>query len=476
MNVKKIFICVTMMVVAVAFASAITDTRAQLVNDVPSPASKTAGSTAGTIGTDVDAYLDVYGWGGVDFKKGFAFVDYSFQGNRFNAGYATKVAGNYLGLWFAGNGADFDNLTQTFSDDNKGNKASLFNGNGPSYALSALYGLGKGMAVKASMFYRPSTISHISQKDVKYGNETINPKNNVDIYNLNTDLTFAFGDLVSIGSGKTLSKLKASLGLDIYNAKNTTRIGYTDNSFSDLYIRGGADVFGWDMQLDTRWRIFPSTISDVTIKTDNTTTQTKTIVEGASDNLIAFTAKRSFELTAAEGKLLLCAQPVLPLHIGFLSEQDGSKTGTADWVYAATRKSETDIVFVPELNLGAQYKLAPGKVDVNVGSNFALGTVGWNIVKTSHRDDTATKSVTWSDTVTDFGWASTNMRINWQSGFAIHFGPDVTLDCAYNVLGRVLNNMSTNPGAFVDNGDKFWGTIGNVVFNTTINMQLAIKF
>ena len=40
MNVKKIFICVTMMVVAVAFASAITDTRAQLVNDVPSPASK----------------------------------------------------------------------------------------------------------------------------------------------------------------------------------------------------------------------------------------------------------------------------------------------------------------------------------------------------------------------------------------------------------------------------------------------------
>ena len=492
MNFKKILTSALVLAAASSFIFAISDTNARPVNDIPGPASMTANATAATFSTDVDEYISITGWNGVNFGKGFAFIDYGFQGNRFNAGYATKLAGNYLGLWFGGNGADFDMISQSYSDSNKGNNTFSFNGNGTSYAASALFGLGKnGIGIKASMFYLPTTVTVTNVKDVKVSStESVDLKNEIDIYNLNLDLTVGLGGLVKIESkgkaeegkeaaaGKTiLSNLRVSLGLDNYEAKNVTRIGYADSSFRDLYLRAGADVLSWEMQLDTRWRLFPSTISDVTVKSGKESVNTKTLVTGASDNLIAITASRTFGLDVMEGKLALRAKPVLPLHFGFLSNQYGTKSGNSDWVYS-NNKNEIDIVLVPELNLGAQYQLLPKKVDFNCGANFALGTLGWNILTTNHRDDRTTKNASYKDTVTDFGWDSTNMNIGWQSGFTVHFGENVTLDLAYNLLGTLLNNMSTNNGAgWVSTTSPFWGSIENLfVTKTNLSMQLSVKF
>lgn len=141
------------------------------------------------------------------------------------------------------------------------------------------------------------------------------------------------------------------------------------------------------------------------VKVGNETVNTKTLVTGASDNLIAITASRTFGLDVMEGKLTLRAKPVLPLHFGFLSNQYGTKSGNNDWVYS-NNKNEIDIVLVPELNLGAQYQLLPKKVDFNCGANFALGTLGWNILTTNHRYDETTKNCAgWVSTTNPF-WGS----------------------------------------------------------------------
>ena len=489
MNFKKIMTSALVLAAASTFIFAVTDTNARLVNEVPAPASMTSNSSAGLFTTDVDDYISIKDWSGVDFAKAFAFIDYGFQGNRFNVGYATKLAGNYLALWFAGNGADYDLISQAYSDSNKGNDAISFDGNGTSYAASALFGLGKnGLGIKASMFYLPTTVTSTTVKNVKAGSETIDVKNEIDIYNLNMDLTIGFGGLVKIeskgkaeegkeaSSGKEiLSNLRVSLGLDNYEAKNVTRIGYSSSSFRDLYVRAGADVLAWDVQFDTRWRLFPSTISDVTVKTGNKTVNTKTLVTGAYDNLIALTASRTYGFDVFDGRLAFKAEPVLPIHFGFLGDAYGTKVGNADWVYV-NNKNEVDIVFVPELNLASKYQILPKKVDFNCGANFALGTLGWNIVKTNYR--TNAKGVAWSDTVTDFGWNSENMNIGWESGFTVHFGENVTLDLAYNLLGTLLNNMSTNNGAgWVSTSSPFWGSIENLfVTRTNLSMQLSVKF
>jgi hypothetical protein len=481
MNLKKIFTGALVLAATSSFIFAISDTNAKGINNVPSPSSMTFKATSGTFSTDVDKYINIKNWSAVDLTKGFFFLDYGFQGNRFNAGYATKLAGNYLGLYFGGNGGDFDLINQSYSDENKGNATNSFNGNGTSYTASALFGFANSMAIKASMFYNPTTVTRSTVKAVKTTDGTIDIKNNVDIYNLNTDLTFGFGKLVSI-KGKEdkviLSDLSVSLGLDTYQAKNTTRIGYADSSFSDVYVRSGATLFDWNMQLDTRWRLYPKYIYEEHLKSGNTTTTVKTQTIGASDNLISLTASRAFKYKPME-KLTLVAKPVVPMHVGFLSTQYGSQTGTADWVYSLSNKNETDIVFVPALNLGAQFNIAPGKVDFNCGTNLGLGTLGWNIVKTSYRKDTDTKAAAWSDTVVDFGWDSKNLNISWKSGFTVHFGPLVTLDLDYNLLGTLIpSNMTTSNGSgWVSNASPFWGSIENLfVKNTNLSMQLSVKF
>ena len=487
MNFKKMFTGMAILAAASSFVFAITDTNASQIKKVPGPASMTVASSSSLFSTDVDKYINVNNWSKVNFSNCFMFIDYGFQGSRFNAGYATKLGKKegapYLGLWFGGNGADFDLIAQSFSDSNKGYQKTSFDGKNNSYAASALLGLNKGMAVKASMLYAPTTVTKSTVKDVKVGDETITMKNSVDVYNLNADVTFAFGEIVNLKNknGRViLGNLNASLGLDNYEAKTSTRIGYNDASFSDLYVRAGAKVVDWDMQLDTRWRLFPSTTSDVTLKTESGSVQTQTKVMGAYDNLVSLTVSHVFEAPVLMDKLTLKAKPVIPLHVGFLGERYGTKTGTADWAYSAASQNELDIVFVPQLKLGAQYKLGKaGKVDFNCGSSFNLGTFGWNIVTTSHRNDTSTKGATWTDTVTDFGWASDSMKLSWTSGFAIHFNEKVTLDCNYNILNTLLgNDMSTDNGAgWVSNSSPFWGSIENLfVTKTNLSMQLSVKF
>ncbi|GHU57773.1 hypothetical protein FACS189444_0400 [Spirochaetia bacterium] len=70
--------------------------------------SNTTKATAGTIGTDVDAYLDYQDWQDVSFDKWFGFVGYD---NSLSAGYARYFGKLYLGAYFTGNFADLNTRT-----------------------------------------------------------------------------------------------------------------------------------------------------------------------------------------------------------------------------------------------------------------------------------------------------------------------------------------------------------------------------
>jgi hypothetical protein len=79
--------------------------------------SNSSKATAGLFGTDVDDYLDVHGWSGVELEKYFGFAGY--EGLHRNLpvlglGYARQFGGLYVGAYYTGNAA----ASGRFSDPN----------------------------------------------------------------------------------------------------------------------------------------------------------------------------------------------------------------------------------------------------------------------------------------------------------------------------------------------------------------------
>jgi hypothetical protein len=64
--------------------------------------SNTSKATLGNFGTDVDDFLDVHSYGGVEFDEWFSFAGYD-DSNLLSLGYAFRLGGLYLGAYYSGN-------------------------------------------------------------------------------------------------------------------------------------------------------------------------------------------------------------------------------------------------------------------------------------------------------------------------------------------------------------------------------------
>lgn len=463
-NFKKALAGAAVFSAVVSLASAVDAPRALPIFDIPSPESYTSQSTMGRFGSDVDDFMGVNDWSGVEYEKFFGFVAYNAtaSSNGFNAGFAKNVKDNYLGLWFAGNGGDFT-MHSIFADSDGINNSYEYNteddGSGTyyNYAASVLFGTKKGLGIKASMFYAPNNCVYSKPNTDK------DAYTDREVFDLYADLQIGLGDE---------RNTHFEIGVDSQIAKFTSNYGFEDNSWYDLYLRGGLTVKNWDLDLDTRWRLLPLERSEV----DNL----KQWQYGEANHMIRFTAGRGFKYEASEN-LAFKAKFKFPLEVGIYSteaeatKQEGKYAADEDWHYTLTKSTQTDIVLTPTLALGTVWKAIPNKLNLNAGAAFTLGSVGWNIVSTGHRDKD--DSATYDDIDSDikFGWTSSTMDVAWESGFTAFFGKAVSVDVNYNLIGSCFTNMSsTNHGQAVGN-QNFWVTVNDIFFTPTLNFLVTVK-
>lgn len=95
-----------------AFAMAlIAPAFAQNVQEFPAaPVSPTQIATAGVFSTQVEDSMSVHNYGNIELGKWAGFV--GIDNNMASLGYAFKVGGLYLGLWYNGNFMSFDNTKE----------------------------------------------------------------------------------------------------------------------------------------------------------------------------------------------------------------------------------------------------------------------------------------------------------------------------------------------------------------------------
>lgn len=412
---------------------------ASAIYSIPGPTSNKKATTSGRFSTDIDNYMGVNDWSGIKPEKFFSFLGYNYnnsKGSNFNMGFAKNTSKNtYLGFYFGGQ-LDGMKMTSVFSDDTDLTKNSYDyeSESANSYTASVLVGTKKGLGVKTSMFYCPgSQKSTYSRPDMDEKDYT-----QIDLYEL-------WGD-VSVGLGDKRAT-HFNVGLDANVAKATNNYGFQDNSFYDLYLGGGftTEKSKWDFDLDTRWRITP-----VTYKHTNDMDYDHF---GKSDNIVRFTAAKGYTLDATKN-LTLKAKFKVPLTLGVKTvDDDAVRVDGNDWVYSAQRVHYTNLGFTPSLALGAVWKPVPNKVDINVGTSFNLGDIGWDFVTTSNRKKTDSASIDNSNCEVSFGFDSSNMEINWTSGFTCYFGKAVTLDADFNVVGNLFNGLGSNNDTFKRNSD-----------------------
>ena len=473
---KKAFAGVALAAATVSFAAAVDEDHAKLnegnvrlrvtgINDLPGPGSYTSSSTAGRFGNEVDDYMGVNDWSGVEFDKAFGFLAYNGDtSDPVNLGYATHLFGQYVGFWFGGHGADFKMRTTTYSDDKYGKNSYYYEATTDDevkddYAAAVLVGIGD-IGIKASMYYDPNT-SYYTKIDTD--------KDNYE----QQDLWRFYGD-VSVGLGGE-SAIYFDVGADINSAKRQRNTGYYDDSFTDLYLRGGLTLSsGWALDLDTRWRLFPAVVEE--------SSEGKKEVTGYTDNLIKLSAGKGWKWDVSD-RFTFKTKLAVPLYIGFYSnEKDGSKdatSGSGDWTYSQSHTHYIDIVTQPTLKFGGVYALRPEKVNFNFGTSVKVGALGWNIDATGYRkqDDEGNytdKAYDATSTTVQFGWDSASWGITWSSGFTVFVTDKVTLDMEWNILGNVLDGFESNDSNLKDAGgiDKL---VNKVLFGNTIKLLLAIK-
>ena len=377
------------------------------------------------------------------------------NGNGFNAGLATQLFGNYMGFWFAGHGADFQMYSTSTSDDKKGgtNSYQYTATDNLDYAAAVLLGLGN-IGIKATMFYQPRTSGATYDKpDTKE-----KPYTQTDVWRFYGDVQVGLGD----DAGTHFE-----LGLDANSAKLTTETGYTDNSYSDLYLRGGLTLKNWDLDLDTRWRLYPI------VKSEGKESDDKVIEDGYTDNLIVLTAARGWTVEPND-RFTLKAKLALPLSFGFYADQAHStKTGSDTVYYDHTHN--IDILLEPAIKLGAVYVVRPGKFNFNFGTKLSAGTIGWNIDLTGKYEGGSKDSAAydWTESSCAFGWDSSEWAINWSSGFTVFLGEKVTFDAEWNILRNLFDGFSTNSSTF--DGSGVDSVIGKALFTEQVKLLLTVK-
>ena len=434
------------------------------ISNVPSPQSYTNAATSGRFSTDVDNYMAVNNWSKVEYDNFFTFLSYnaSFTNNNnnlFNIGFAKDLFGLPLGFWFAGRGGDFSMSSLLSSDTGKeknGYDYTADSGTTYDYAGAVRVGLGN-LGIKATALYQPRDTNQYNKSDTSkdYYSQT-------DVWRFYGDVQVGLGDEASthFEAGLYINTAKKT----VTSEKGTGSNGSVDNSFTDLYLRGGSTLKGWGLDVDTRWRIYPLFAQQAK---DANVQET-----GLADDLIKVTASKTWSVQPTD-PLTIKAKLAVPLSFGIYSDEaDGTKTGN-DWSYASEHTHNIDLLLDnPSVSLGAVYVIRPEKFNFNVGTSFVLGQLGWNVYATGYREDTTSKSYKYTTTQIDFGWDSSAVNFNLSSGFTAFFGDKFTIDAEWNILANIFNSQLRTK---VFDGSTVDSVIANIFLSQNIGLMFSLK-
>lgn len=401
------------------------------------PESYTSSTTQGRFGLDVDDYMDVNSWSGVNFDKGFGFLSYnSGVNNGISLGYATHLFGAYVGLWFAGHGGDFtlsSTLRAPTPESGDGYKEflsykTLKNG---IYAMAVLLGKGdKGL--KATLVYDP-------QRGGSQYAFTDDGYKQGENYLLYADLALGVGDTKNYHVG---------FYADV--ARDTSTAGADNGTFYDLYagIGGLPFLFGFGVDLDTRLRIFPATVWDG--GTDTTS------AEGELDIIVKADISRGFTFAPID-RLAVKAKVGLPVEFGISSPAGHGYTD-----------ANIDLVISPVAKVGLQYALRPEKVNFNLGTKLGLGSLGLGISNTADNpDDNPDK------TTLTLGYNSNAIDLEFSSGFTLFLGKSITLDADWGIIDALVGKNLESGSAFNGN-NSVDEAVGKILFNK-FSLLLSVK-
>lgn len=423
------------------------------------PVSFTNLTTFGSFTTDVDNFMSVTKWSTVKPELGFGYIGYRNNVNsvdQFNFGFAKQFKDFYIGTYFAG---ELDGLTSTTTTVNDYKNSSWNTSSSEGFKGSVLVGFGN-VGLKGSFNWVDATINHVTDGD---GNE-----NTTDIFDLDVDLDAGF---ITKLDDKPL-EVSFNLGLDSGISKSYDELADTKQDNSNYIVGlGGASVWHFDtkelyqqkasLALVTNW-----TIPAVSVETAGVVMKSF----GSYDNNIVLRPGYKLLFTPEE-KLNFKVTLDLPMEFDFDGEADYADVdGTK--VYNDNRLETATVSIHPVFNLGLQYYLLSNKVRFNAGMEFNTPTMRWITNTTKTRTDVSSKDVDTKTTTVTYDYLTSDMSVEFGSGFTAFLGKNISFDCSWNILGNLFNNFTSNVN---EGNENFWNTV-NRIFVHNISFLITAKF
>ena len=423
---------------------------------VSAQTSNTNISTSGAFGTDVDDYMGVTSWSGVEPQNLFAFFGIESSFHAYTLGAAHQF-GNvlYWGTYFSG---DFGTKATDvdYDTDGKQDGSTTTRTNPVMFTFDNLFGFGKIGAKLGFKFYNNGSSSTEYQKSSKTAFELgghFGTKLDVAGLGLSPHASFVYGyNFTENADGSfqntyTVTKgIKDNDGLLIKKGDKSSVPGTFDivlGSGIDFAQKGPiAHSAGLDLALSF------DTVSDAIVN------GTKYKVKN-SDVTLAISPSYSAKFEPNE-KFGLKVMAGLPLAWEFTDD------------HAATATKETTFTVNPKLGMGVYY-IPKEKMQLNAGVDFALPYAVSSSQTYGGKKTDATSEVRDSDI--DGDSLADNCQVSFNTGFKYDINQNFSLDFNWQILQTLFGTDFESEGG----SGSLLSTLDDILF-TKLRFIVSVKF
>ena len=407
--------------------------------------SMTNTATKGVFKTDVDNYMDVNTWGGVQPEKIFAFTN--FYSSSLNLGAAKSFGNFYLGAYFSGNIPriqTYQNKTDDYTVDvSTSGYSSTTVPTGlstlatgvtfptltydiKSLNFSLLFGFGN-IGIKAGLYYYPNNLS----AKVNYTDASTD-----DIaYNWTSDEIepfLRFGYTTELAGKSFMVNASASFWFNQQKTEitqgSTTTIYNGSNSYNVLSFTAGATYEFYKTESIAHSAAFNATYQALLYPKEISIVNGSAVTtQDYSGGYVYFAPSYKFTFTPVEA-VSLGLTAIVPFNISFRSTS--SK-------YSSFNMGAT-------VNMALQYTIKPDFLFFNLGGRLSLG----NLIQISSDNDSRNNQ----------NQFFTGSSIDLSTGLTFNFTKNISLDTSFDF-------MDSSQMASLDD-----------IWKTKIGLQLSIKY
>ncbi len=382
-------------------------------------------STAGTFGTDVDSFMSVTGWSGVDPQNLFGYVE--VNNGIYSLGFAHKFAPLYWGTYFSGSFGAWSNETTTVTNGGTTDTSKENASDNTAFTFDNIIGIGN-FGFKLGFSYADNGSSY----------EATDSNNYTKIVNKSWGLSLSAGTSATLGGVALTPYATISYDDNVNgNSLRTTAVAgtvtKTGSKDSDLSF-----LFGTDIGLPSLGEIS---------QTLNVELGLGFILHSASDDT-------DFSMGIAPS---------------YTAKYDPNDTvgfaATAKLPMSFTFGNNSSFYLRPELDMGATFKLKE-KFTLNGGLDFAIPVI-YNTTTKATVLNTTTKVSTWGSNGDDG-------HIGIYTGFNYDITSNIAFDFAWNIGASVFGNNFTTDWDTGSSADAFFGNL-NKIF-TNMSFLVSFKF